>query len=242
MPSTRSKTRSPPPSPTPLYYRLLKDYPTAMNTTQGIIIACLAKITTDHSLHGRFPDVRDYLIQATVQALYIVPLIGAFWAFRTSEKLSAGYKLFLDQCIFSPFFTLGIVLTFKFLYNAESIYANSELMLGGAGGPPTPLGDYSAILSVAAKEAVAAQSAAWLFWIPQVSENFVLVFSPFFVRHNSSFPSAGILSPHSPTRSSASASLQRIFSMKYVPTILALPFNTLCSYFWVCIYNYVTSP
>ena len=64
-----------------VYFSLLRDYPRVTLTTQAIVIACLASITTEHFLHQRFPSPLDFTIQAVVQGLYITPLIGAFVSF-----------------------------------------------------------------------------------------------------------------------------------------------------------------
>lgn len=172
------------------YFRLLKSHPVLVNTTQSILIAWLASITTNLVLTNQgLPSVEDYVIQAVVQGLYITPSVGAFMGWIQQQKVSAVFKVALDQFVFSPFFTFGIVLAFKLLY---TLYADLGADVSS---------NWEAIILEVFRGTVKTQAVAWLFWLPQ-----------------------------------------RTISTLFVPDLLALPFNTLCSFFWVCIFNYVQRP
>ena len=170
-----------------IYFRLLKSHPAAVNTIQSIIVSWLAIMTTASLSNRGLPSVQDFVIQALVQGMYITPIIGAFVGFlQRQKKLSPVYKIALDQFVFSPFFTYGIVLAFRLL---NTLYAD----LGADVST-----EYAKTLREVFQNTVKLQAAAWMFWIPQ-----------------------------------------RTFSSLFVPDLLALPFNTVCSYFWVCVFDFL---
>lgn len=170
-----------------IYTWLLQEYPVATMTIQTVIINCTSKFAANYLKKDPVPSITDLIIVALIAAFYINPLLMSFFGFlqkQTSEQMSATYKLVLDQLIFSPAFTFGII---------------SMSMVLTAVLNDQKIAHYTICIN-AGRAVINVVPLAWAFWL-----------------------------------------LQRLFSKSFIPDIYSLTFNSICSFFWTCIFQYVTS-
>ena len=87
-------------------------YPALVVTLQTVIIQLAAKAASLWLCGKAYSTwtASDFFVVACTGALYINPILSVWFGFTNQSDLSAISKLALDQFVFSPFFTFGIIL------------------------------------------------------------------------------------------------------------------------------------
>jgi hypothetical protein len=136
------------------YNSALSRYPLAVNGFQGALIAGLGVITAQMISSGVLINWREVGVMMTINFFYHTPLL--FWFQNTLTKYNFPFlvKLAIDQFLFSPLFTCGIV-AFRLVLLGNPVYTIPQTVL---------------------QTVPSAMAYSWMFWIPVRS--FILLFIP----------------------------------------------------------------
>lgn len=139
-----------------IYQDLLNKYPLLINTTQGVLTQGLSVITSQYLDHinKEKSDLSflesinwtEVITMSTISAVYITPILMIFYSYLNKSKANNVTKLIIDQIIFSPIFTFGIILLRVLILNPSLTFYNM----------------FHHTATVAPK----AVRTSWLFWIP----------------------------------------------------------------------------
>lgn len=127
-----------------IYNDLLIQYPLLINGIQAATIASLGVIASQLIAGVKEIDYVEVQIMAIINFIFMTPVLMWFYKLLQTLPYNVYGKLFLDQAIFSPLFTSGII--------------SLRLYLLGSDINEIPLLVYKIVPS--------AMISAWLFWIP----------------------------------------------------------------------------
>lgn len=126
------------------YQSLMVRYPLPMNALQSALIGGLAVVISQHVTHGKVVDVTEIQVMMLINVIYHTPILMTFYTFLNALKFNMFITLIIDQLLFSPLFTAGII--------------GLRMFLRG--------GEVSAIPQVIIDIVPNAMKSSWSFWIP----------------------------------------------------------------------------
>jgi len=92
-----------------------------------------------------------------VTSTFIIPILSKFFAYLEKARFGSFLKLAIDQLLFSPLFTIGIIGYQLFLSKALESYIKSGIIHVS----------YEQIASEVFVIFPTAMTSSWAFWIPQ---------------------------------------------------------------------------
>ncbi len=126
------------------YNHLLARYPLLINGVQAAVIAGLGVLASQVIVGLKAFDWAEVRAMMLINFAFNTPILLAFANFNAQMKASALEKLALDQLIFSPVFTVGII--------------SLRLYLLG-----TNLGEIPGVVMAILPRAM---KSSWMFWLP----------------------------------------------------------------------------
>lgn len=93
------------------YQSMMHRYPLPMNAIQSSCIAGLGVCLSQLISHGAVIDTHEVRVMMIINVIYHTPILYTFYNFILTkfEHFGMLITLFVDQCIFSPLFTAGVI-------------------------------------------------------------------------------------------------------------------------------------
>ena len=126
------------------YQSLMVRYPIPMNALQSSIISGLAVIISQIITHGLVTDRVEIRTMMFINIIYHTPILYVFYTWLNALHLNMVWTLIIDQLLFSPLFTCGVVALRMFLRG----------------------GEIGAIPRTVMEVVPHAMKSSWSFWIP----------------------------------------------------------------------------
>jgi len=149
-----------------LYSALVARYPAFIVTLQTVIIQLAAKAASLWLSNKAYSTwtASDFFVGACTGALYINPILSVWFGFTNQRDLSPISKLALDQLVFSPFFTFGIILfsglVTGIIEGGEVFMPGGALNISYSSLSPPPM------VSTAVSLLIKIVPMAWVYWVP----------------------------------------------------------------------------
>jgi len=144
------------------YTSLLGRYPLVVLTLQTAVVQVASRLTVGLIDGSTRLSLIDLLVTLMVGCVYINPMLMIFFGFIQTDRLSPLFKVLLDQVIFSPCFTFGLILFGDLLRCILEGGCKVESILTKIA--PKVMQSTAGVIPI-----------AWLFWVPQraFSQRFV---------------------------------------------------------------------
>ena len=143
------------------YTSLLARYPLVVLTLQTAVVQIASRLTVG-LIDGSTLSLLETVVTLMVGCVYINPMLMIFFGFIQTDRLSPFSKVLIDQLVFSPMFTFGLILFGDVLRCILEGGCKVESIL-------------TKIAPKVIQSTVSVIPIAWLFWIPQraFSQKFV---------------------------------------------------------------------
>ncbi|KAJ1457611.1 hypothetical protein M885DRAFT_514622 [Pelagophyceae sp. CCMP2097] len=135
------------------YNSLLARYPTGMNSLQGAVIQAIS-VLVSNAVAGEGADWHGVRTMTIVSTTFITPMLMHFYGFLGKSRLSMAPKMAVDQLLFSPCFTFGII-TYRAVVSAAL-----------TNGAPPSFGEIWGQVVAMAGILPGIMVKSWAFWVP----------------------------------------------------------------------------